>query len=100
MLHGGTPFNMAHGMHLFEYLGIDSTFSDVFNKSMYNHTTIFMKKILEVYTGFQEITEIIDIGGGIGGNLAKIISKYPHIRGINFDLPHVIKSAAPLAGKK
>ncbi|KAL8102009.1 hypothetical protein AgCh_033786 [Apium graveolens] len=99
VLEGGVPFNKAHdGMHAFEYPAIDGRFNDVFNQAMYNHTTIVMKKILEVYTGFREITEIIDVGGGTGATLAKIIAKYPQIRGINFDLPHVIKNAAPLSG--
>lgn len=99
VLEGGIPFNKAHdGMHAFEYLAKDSRFNDVFNQAMYNHTTIVMKNFLEVYTGFEEITQIIDVGGGTGATLAKIIAKYPQIRGINFDLPHVIKNAAPLSG--
>ncbi|KAK1353206.1 O-methyltransferase COMT-type [Heracleum sosnowskyi] len=40
------------------------------------------------------MTEIIDVAGGTGATLAK----YPQIKGINFDLPHVIKNAAPLPG--
>ncbi|KAL1830382.1 hypothetical protein ACET3Z_000033 [Daucus carota] len=99
LLEGGIAFNKAHdGMHAFEYPAIDSRFNDVFNQAMYGHTTIIMKKILQVYTGFEEVTEIVDVGGGTGATLAKIISKYPRIRGINFDLPHVIKNAPPLAG--
>ncbi|KAL8102005.1 caffeic acid 3-O-methyltransferase-like [Apium graveolens] len=98
VLEGGIPFNLAHGMHTFEYPAINSKFNDGFNQGMYNHTTLIMKKILEVYTGFEDITKIIDVGGGTGATLAKIIAKYPRIRGINFDLPHVIKNAAPLAG--
>nr|BAO79384.1 thujaplicatin O-methyltransferase [Anthriscus sylvestris] len=99
LLEGGIPFNKAHdGMDAFEYPAIDSRFNDVFNQAMYNHTTLIMKKILEVYAGFEELTEIVDVGGGTGATLAKIMSKYPHIRGINFDLPHVIKNAPPLAG--
>lgn len=99
VLEGGVPFNMAHdGMHAFEYPAIDSRFNDVFNQGMHCHTTLIMKMILEVYPGFKEITEIVDVGGGTGATLAKIIAKYPHIRGINFDLAHVIKDAAPLAG--
>ncbi|KAK1351805.1 Caffeic acid 3-O-methyltransferase [Heracleum sosnowskyi] len=99
LLEGGIPFNRAHeGMHAFEYPAKDGRFNDVFNQAMYNHTTVVMKKILEVYTGFEGITEIIDVGGGTGATLAKIIAKYPQIRGINFDLPHVIKNAAPLSG--
>ncbi|WOG91398.1 hypothetical protein DCAR_0310647 [Daucus carota subsp. sativus] len=99
VLEGVTPFNMAHDdMHLFEYPAVDSRFNDVFNQGMYNHTTLVMKKVLEVYSGFEKLTEVVDVGGGTGAMLAKIISKYPQIRGINFDLPHVIKTAAPLHG--
>ncbi|KAK1351804.1 O-methyltransferase COMT-type [Heracleum sosnowskyi] len=83
-------------MHAFECPAKDGRYNDVFNQAMYNHTTIVMQKILEVYTGFKEITEIIDVVGGTGATVAKIIAKYPQIRGINFDLPHVIKNAAPL----
>ncbi|KAL8102004.1 caffeic acid 3-O-methyltransferase-like [Apium graveolens] len=99
VLEGGVPFNKAHdGMHAFEYPAIDSRFRDVLIQAMYNQTSIIMKKVLEVYTGFDEVTEIVDVGGGIGATLASIISKYPLIRGINFDLPHVIKDAPPFAG--
>ncbi|KAK1353207.1 Caffeic acid 3-O-methyltransferase [Heracleum sosnowskyi] len=99
VLEGGIPFNKAHdGMHAFEYPAKDGRYNDVFNQAMYDHTTIVMKKILEVYNGFEEMTEIIDVAGGTGATLAKIIAKYPQIRGINFDLPHVIKNAAPLPG--
>ncbi|KAK1353213.1 hypothetical protein POM88_052348 [Heracleum sosnowskyi] len=83
-------------MYAFECPAKDGRYNDVFNQAMYNHTTIVMQKILEVYTGFKEITEIIDVGGGTGATVAKIIAIYPQIRGINFDLPHVIKNAAPL----
>ncbi|WOG81153.1 hypothetical protein DCAR_0100298 [Daucus carota subsp. sativus] len=101
VLEGGIPFNMAHnGMHAFEYPAIDSRIRDVLIQAMYNHTTLITKKMLKVYTGFKEITEIVDVGGGTGATLAKIISEYPLIRGINLDLPHVIKDAAPLAGVK
>jgi len=27
-----------------------------------------------------------------------IVRKYPHIKGINFDLPHVISEAEPISG--
>ncbi|XP_047270582.1 caffeic acid 3-O-methyltransferase [Capsicum annuum] len=52
-----------------------------------------MKRILECYNGFQGAKEVIDVGGGLGMSLPSIISKYPNIKGINFDLPYVIKDA-------
>lgn len=65
---------------------------------MVNHTTIVMKKILECYKGFEEIKRLVDVGGGLGININLITSKYPHIKGINFDLPHVIEHAPSYPG--
>ncbi|XP_055831624.1 myricetin 3-O-methyltransferase 3 [Solanum dulcamara] len=98
ILEGEIPFNKVHGVHAFEYHGKDSRFNGVFNKAMQNVTCIDMKRILECYNGFQGVKEVIDVGGGLGISLASIISKYPNIKGINFDLPHVIKDAPTYEG--
>ncbi|KAI3690034.1 hypothetical protein L2E82_48009 [Cichorium intybus] len=37
---------------------------------------------------------VADVGGGMGVGISEIVKAYPHLKGINFDLPHVI-SAAP-----
>nr|WMY23413.1 COMT protein [Stephania japonica] len=92
-IEGGIPFNKAHGVHAFEYPGIDQRFNEVFNKAMFNHTTIIMNKILETYKGFEDLKELVDVGGGIGTTISIITSKYPTIKGVNFDLPHVIEHA-------
>lgn len=86
-------------MHAFALTGKDSRFNEVFNKGMYNHTSLGMKRLLEVYIGFEGVEKVVDVGGGYGATLACIISKYPNIQGINFDLPHVIKNAPPHPGK-
>uniref|UniRef100_A0A3Q7H4X1 O-methyltransferase C-terminal domain-containing protein n=1 Tax=Solanum lycopersicum TaxID=4081 RepID=A0A3Q7H4X1_SOLLC len=98
ILEGEIPFNKAHGVHAFEYHGKDSRMNGLFNKAMQNVTCIAMKKIVECYNGFEGVKETIDVGGGLGISLASIISKYPNIKGINFDLPHVIKDAPTYEG--
>nr|QKO29237.1 putative O-methyltransferase [Epimedium sagittatum] len=96
VLHGGMAFNRVHGMNMFQYLGKDHKLADIFNKMMYVHTKIVMKKILAIYKGFEEVKQVVDIGGGLG-NMSKIItSKYPTIKCINFDLPGVVETAPPL----
>ncbi|KAK6941574.1 O-methyltransferase domain, partial [Dillenia turbinata] len=82
-----------HGMHAFEYPGFDERFNHVFNKAMTNHTTILIKKILASYNGFEGLNKVVDVGGGLGITLKLITSEYPNIKGINFDLPHVIQEA-------
>uniref|UniRef100_A0A1J3FWY0 Flavone 3'-O-methyltransferase 1 n=1 Tax=Noccaea caerulescens TaxID=107243 RepID=A0A1J3FWY0_NOCCA len=98
ILDGGIPFNKAYGMSAFEYHGTDLRFNTVFNNGMSNHSTITMKKILETYKGFESLTSLVDVGGGIGATLKMILSKYPNLKGINFDLPHVIEEATPHPG--
>ena len=98
VLHGGIPFNKAHGMDAFEYHGTDPRLNKVFNEGMRNHSTITTKKILETYKGFTDLKELVDVGGGVGGTINMIVKKHPHIKGINFDLPHVISEAESIPG--
>lgn len=93
VLDGGIPFNKAYGMSAFEYHGKDERFNKVFNSGMFNHSTMTMKKILDVYDGFNGVSSLVDVGGGTGASLSMILSKHPQIKGINFDLPHVIQDA-------
>ncbi|KAF6156769.1 hypothetical protein GIB67_033238 [Kingdonia uniflora] len=99
VLEGGIAFNKVYGMTLYDYHGTDSRFSKVFNGCMSNHSTIIMKTILEKYKGFDGLKTLVDVGGGTGATLNMIISKYPTIKGINFDLPQVIKYAPCYPGK-
>ncbi|XVE66009.1 hypothetical protein DITRI_Ditri08aG0047200 [Diplodiscus trichospermus] len=98
ILEGGVPFDRVHGTNAFEYPGKDPRFNQVFNTAMINHTTIVLKKILESYNGFEQLNSLVDVGGGLGVTLSIITSKYPSIKGINFDLPHVIQHAPAYPG--
>ena len=98
VLEGGIPFNKAYGMNAFEYQGTDPRFNKVFNRGMADHSTITMKKLLETYKGFEGLTSVVDVGGGTGAIVNMIVSKYPLIKGINFDLPHVIEDAPQFPG--
>nr|GEW01685.1 caffeic acid 3-O-methyltransferase [Tanacetum cinerariifolium] len=98
VLDGGIPFNKAYGMTAFEYHGKDDRFNKVFNSGMFNHSTMTMKKILDIYDGFNNLTTLVDVGGGTGASLNMIVSKHPSVKGINFDLPHVIQDATSYPG--
>ena len=58
-----------------------------------------MKKIIEIYKGFEGLNQLLDVAGGLGATLRLIVEKYPQIKGINFDLPHVVKDAPSCPGK-
>jgi len=93
-------FKKVHGMSKFEYFGKYPEINHVFNTAMHDICTSHMKKILEVYTGYEGISTLVDVGGGTGQCLKMIISKYPLIKGINFDLPHVIENSPPVPGNQ
>ncbi|CAL5417289.1 unnamed protein product [Camellia sinensis] len=98
ILEGGNQFKKVHGMTIFQYMDVDPTLKQVFNRSMATKSSVDMKKILETYKGFEGLTSLVDVGGGIGTTLNVVVSKYPSIKGINFDLPWVIKSAPSYPG--
>ncbi|KAL3651250.1 Caffeic acid 3-O-methyltransferase 1 [Castilleja foliolosa] len=99
VVEGGIPFNKAYeGMSVFEYNETNPRFSKTFNEAMSNHSTIIVKRILEMYDGFKGLKSMVDVGGGVGAVLNMIISKYPLMKGINFDLAHVIQRAPSYSG--
>ncbi|XP_058114641.1 caffeic acid 3-O-methyltransferase-like isoform X2 [Magnolia sinica] len=98
VLEGGLPFIRAHGKSSYEYISTVLKFSELFYKAMWDHSTIVLPRILETYKGFEGIKELVDVGGGTGASLNMIISKYPHIKGLNFDLPEVVATAPNYPG--
>ncbi|KAI3762207.1 hypothetical protein L1987_52631 [Smallanthus sonchifolius] len=93
IVEGGVAYEKVHGRRAFEYSTLDATRKEAFNNAMLNHTTIVMKEILECYNGFNNLESMVDVGGGLGITTNMIVTKHPNIKGINFDLPHVTRSA-------
>ncbi|KAK4766094.1 hypothetical protein SAY87_007736 [Trapa incisa] len=98
ILDGVNPFEEANGMPIFQYGATVPSFNDIFNRTMVALSTVEMEEILKVYRGFQGLNSLVDVAGGTGKCLSMIISKYPSIKGINFDLPHVVRQAPSYPG--
>ncbi|XP_022744845.1 caffeic acid 3-O-methyltransferase-like [Durio zibethinus] len=100
ILDGGNVFERLYGvqMPVYQYMSLNSEMARKFDSTMTNISKIVMKKVLDKYQGFQGITTLVDVGGGYGITLSMIISMYPSIRGINYDLPHVIQGAPSFCG--
>ncbi|XP_068638380.1 (S)-scoulerine 9-O-methyltransferase-like [Aristolochia californica] len=98
MEEGCVPFEKAHEMSIFEFAAKDREYTEVFHKAMSNTSTMVLAEVFAVYNGFEEVKEIVDVGGGVGTCVSMLVSKYPHIRGINFDLPYVITGAPQYPG--
>jgi len=91
-------FKKVHGIGAFQYMEKDPKMNQMFIRAMADLCATDMIRVLEIYAGFEGISTLVDVGGGNGQNLKMIISKYPSIKGINFDLPQVIENAPLLSG--
>ena len=91
-------FQNVYGMQLYQYMEKDKELGQIFDQAMAQAGPLAIKRVLKLYKGFEGISTLVDVGGGIGQALKLIISKYPSIKGINFDLPHVIQNAPPHPG--
>jgi caffeic acid 3-O-methyltransferase len=99
ILEEGILFNKVYGTpNVFQYMEADPTLNTLFNKAMVDFSKVTMKQVLETYKGFEGVSLLVDVAGGTGATLDMIISMYPSIQGINFDLPHVIQHAPSYPG--
>ena len=92
------PFYSTYGAKFYDYMAKEPKFDQLFHDFMTLSAKVYLDEVLKVYRGFEEVKELLDVGGGMGTSLVKIISMYPHIRGKNFDLPNVIIAAPKLPG--
>ncbi|KAF3443878.1 hypothetical protein FNV43_RR13568 [Rhamnella rubrinervis] len=96
---GGLGFDKVHGCKIWEFTSANPEYNRLFNDAMSSSADILMRVFLPAYKfGFSGIRSLVDVGGGIGTTLSEIVKSYPHIKGINFDLPHVIASAPFIEG--
>jgi SAM-dependent methyltransferase len=89
---GKTAFDRLYGKPIFAYLTEHPDKARVFDAAM---TAIHGREtaaVLDAYD-FSGIGVVADIGGGNGSNLIGMLGRYPGMRGILFDLPHVVERA-------
>ncbi|KAK1390298.1 putative plant O-methyltransferase [Heracleum sosnowskyi] len=99
ILEGGIPFNLSHeGANVFDYLEKEKHLANLLSEAMDKSIATSMDILLKMYKGFEGVTQVVDVGGAHGATLSCIVSLNPHVKGINFDLPHVIENAPKLPG--
>jgi hypothetical protein len=89
---GETAFDHAHGTGLFEYLASHPEAGAAFNAGMLGNSPDHARLVAATYD-FSKMNVVVDVGGGRGRLLATILERYPRLRGILFDQPHVIEDA-------
>ena len=89
---GKTAFDKVYGQPIFDYLGKHPDKAQIFDAAMVGIHGRESDAIVNAYD-FSEIGVLADIGGGNGSQIITLLQRYTELRGIVFDLPHVIGRA-------
>lgn len=89
---GESAVPVTTGNQAFEHFAKNPELSKIFNDAMTGFSNTVVPGVLEAYD-FSGIQTLVDIAGGHGALLTAILQKYPGMKGILFDLDHVIAGA-------
>lgn len=89
---GGTPLEIAFGAPLFSYLSTHPEDAAIFDAGMTAIHGPETQAMLDAYD-FSSIGTLADIGGGNGSLITAVLQKHPNLKGLLFDLGHVIGRA-------
>jgi len=90
---GSPAFNHVFGTCLFDYLQQNADAADTFNQGMTNLSSMLAYAVMMAYD-FRGVSSIVDIGGGEGKLLRKILELNPEMRGVVLDMPATIETAS------
>jgi hypothetical protein len=95
---GEPAADRVFGMPVFQYIAAHPEFSALFNDAMTAFSAYTMPAVLEAYD-FGDIEVLVDVAGGHGFVLSSVLQRYPAMRGILFDVDHVLAGAPPLIAR-
>ncbi len=92
---GEIAFDNLFKQSSWEYYAQHPEEASNFNQAMKSLTAIVNVAVLSAYD-FSGVGKLVDIAGGTGELISAVLNMNPHMRGVLFDLPHVIEEAGPL----
>ncbi len=90
---GESAFRSVHGTDVWDYRARHPEDGGRFDRAMTDNTRRTNRHLLEAYD-FGPLHSVVDVGGGHGALLGALLSAHPQMRGVLFDLPHVVAGAA------
>ncbi len=92
---GESAYQQVFGLRSWDYQAQHPEYAALFNQMMTDLTASVAPTVAAAYD-FSATATLVDVGGGHGQMLASILQAHPTLRGVLFDLPHVVKGAPPL----
>ncbi|MFI0421230.1 methyltransferase [Spongiactinospora sp. 9N601] len=92
---GEPAFDAAHGRPVWEYMAdpANAAFSRVFHGAMAESAA---GQTVSALYDFPEGAHVVDVGGGRGAMLARLLTEHPHLTGTVLDLPNAVRGADKL----
>lgn len=90
---GEPAFDRVNGAAWFDYLNQNPEAADTFNRAMTVTAGIAGDALSESFD-LSRYKTFVDVGGGSGKLLARVLAKNPNLEGILFDLPRVVDEAS------
>jgi hypothetical protein len=87
---GQPAVEKVHGKPVFEWLNDDPDLTRLFNDAMSSNATLRYAAVVGAYD-FSGIRRLVDVGGGHGALMARILKANPGLHGVVYDLPAVIE---------
>ena len=92
---GEAAFAHVHGVPFFQYLKSDADIQRRFDDGMARKSDADDAAIASAYD-FSRFDRIVDVGGGRGGLLVRILMRAPDATGVLFEQPQVVEQATRL----
>ncbi len=92
---GKPAFEKAWGMPMFDYLAQHPEAASLFSEAMVGFHGSEPPTVADAYD-FSDVRTVVDVGGATGNMLAAILSRHTGVRGVLYDLPHVVRDAPAL----
>jgi SAM-dependent methyltransferase len=95
---GRPAFDKVHGVRFYDYLPDHPEESERFDRWAQAVNRLVLRTVLPAYD-WGSLGSFVDVGGGTGAFLAGLLSRYKTLRGVLFDLDHVVAKAGGVLEK-
>ncbi len=95
---GEPAFEQVHGEPFFAYLASHEEAGRAFDEAMLEQSALSHAAIVSAYD-FSSFRTIVDVGGGAGALMERLLRKFTGLRGVVFDRPQVIARARARFGE-
>ncbi|KAL5713944.1 hypothetical protein ACHQM5_015973 [Ranunculus cassubicifolius] len=96
---GPPPYGAAHGDDVWAYAEAHPEHSKLIEDAMACDAKVAVSAVIDSCAElFKRVDSVVDVGGGDGTALRLLVKAFPWIKGINFDLPHVVSVALESKG--